>query len=397
MKKIILKPGREESLKRRHPWVFSGAIQSADADPAAGETVLLLDASRKPQALAAYSPGSQIRCRVWSFDSGSNIDEGFFRSKLQQAIAMRRQDGLLQHAASGCRLVYSEGDGLPGLIVDCYGQWLVPQFLSAGMEYWKDTIVALLREILPQHSIFERSDAGVREKEQLPLRTGLLAGAETPDYIEINEQGICYRVDIRQGHKTGFYLDQRDNRLRMRELAKGREILNCFSYSGGFGIAALMGGAERAVNIDSSAGALQLATENARLNGIDLKRMENIEADVFTQLREFKRAQRKFDLIVLDPPKLIDSKQAIDRGARAYKDVNMQAFALLKPGGLLITFSCSGLLSTQLFQKIVADAALDAGRQAAIIERLGQSADHPVALNSPEGEYLKGLCIRANN
>jgi 23S rRNA (cytosine1962-C5)-methyltransferase len=393
MKKIILKPGREESLKRRHPWVFSGAIQTTDADPAAGETVLLLDASGKPQALAAYSPGSQIRCRVWSFDCGTNIDELFFRNKLQQAITWRRQSGMLQ-AASGCRLMYSECDGLPGLIVDRYGQWLVPQFLSAGTEYWKETIATLLREIFPDHSIFERSDAGVREKEHLPLRTGLLAGSEPPDYVELDEHGMRYRVDIRQGHKTGFYLDQRDNRLRMRELAKGCEVLNCFSYTGGFGIAALMGGAERVVNIDSSAAALQLATENAHINGIDAGRMENIEADVFRQMREFKRAQRKFDLIVLDPPKLIDSKQAIDRGARAYKDVSMQAFALLKPGGLLMTFSCSGLLSTQLFQKIVADAALDAGRQAAIIERLSQSADHPVALNFPEGEYLKGLCIR---
>jgi 23S rRNA (cytosine1962-C5)-methyltransferase len=394
MKKIILKAGREESLKRRHPWIFSGAVQAADTEPGAGETVLLLDSSAKPRALAAYSPGSQIRCRVWSFDSGIKIDAGFFRNKLQQSIALRREKGLLQDAVSACRLVYSEGDGLPGLIVDRYGQWLVPQFLSTGAEYWKDTLIALLREIFPEHSIFERSDAGVREKEQLPARTGVLAGAEPPDFVEIEEQGIRYRVDIRQGHKTGFYLDQRDNRLRMREWAGACEVLNCFSYSGGFGIAALMGGAARAVNIDSSASALRLATENARLNGLDPGRMENIEADVFQQLREFKRAQRKFDLIVLDPPKLIDSKQAIDRGARAYKDVNMQAFALLKPGGLLITFSCSGLLSTQLFQKIVADAALDAGRQAAIIGRLSQSADHPIALNFPEGEYLKGLCIR---
>jgi 23S rRNA (cytosine1962-C5)-methyltransferase len=396
MKKIILKSGREDSLKRRHPWIFSGAVQSADADPAAGETVLLLDSSKKPCALAAYSPGSQIRCRVWSFDTDAKIDPEFFRHRLAHAIELRHQNGFLQDSLSACRLVYSESDSLPGLIVDRYGQLLVIQLLSAGAEYWKDTIIALLQELLPGHSIFERSDASVREKEQLPLHIGLLTGTEPADTIEIVEHELRYQVNIRQGHKTGFYLDQCDNRRRVREIAQDCEVLNCFSYTGGFAVAALAGGAAHAVNIDSSAGALQLATENARLNGIDPQRMENIEADVFNQLREFKRAQRKFDLIVLDPPKLIDSKQAIDRGARAYKDVNMQAFALLKPGGLLITFSCSGLLSTQLFQKIVADAALDAGRQAAIIERLSQSADHPVALNFPEGEYLKGLCIRVD-
>ncbi|HEY3486718.1 MAG TPA: class I SAM-dependent rRNA methyltransferase, partial [Gammaproteobacteria bacterium] len=315
--------------------------------------------------------------------------------KLEQAITLRKQHGLLQDAASACRLVYSESDGLPGVIVDRYGEWLVCQFLSAGAEYWKGTIVTLLQELLPGLSLFERSDAGVREKEHLPLSVGMLAGKEPAEHIEIGEEGIRYRVDIRRGHKTGFYLDQRINRRRIGELAQGLDVLNCFSYSGGFAIAALKAGAEHAVNIDSSADALQLARENARLNGIDDGRMENIAANVFEQLREFRRAQRRFDLIVLDPPKLIDSKQAIDRGARAYKDVNMQAFSLLKPGGLLITFSCSGLLSTQLFQKIVADAALDAGRQASIVERLSQTADHPVALNFPEGEYLKGLCVRA--
>jgi 23S rRNA (cytosine1962-C5)-methyltransferase len=251
----------------------------------------------------------------------------------------------------------------------------------------------LLHELIPDRSVFERSDAGVREKEHLPLRTGRLAGVEPPDCIEIVEHGLRYRVDVRKGHKTGFYLDQRANRLRMRELARG-DVLNCFSYTGGFAIAGLAGGARRAINVDSSAEALRMANDNARLNGLDIERLENIEANVFEQLREFKRVQRTFDVIVLDPPKLIDSRQALDRGARAYKDVNMQAFSLLKPGGLLMTFSCSGLLAPQLFQKIVADAALDAGRQGVIVERLSQSADHPVALNFPEGEYLKGFCIR---
>ncbi|HEX5057221.1 MAG TPA: class I SAM-dependent methyltransferase [Gammaproteobacteria bacterium] len=393
MKKIILKPGREESLRRRHPWVFSGAVQSAGTEPASGETVLLLDSAKKPLALGAWSPGSQIRCRVWSFDTSIQIDAAFFKHRLQQAIELRRCSGFVQDDVSACRLVYSESDGLPGLIVDRYGRWLVVQFLSAGAEYWKDIIVAVLHELIPGHSVFERSDAGVREKEHLLPRTGALSGDEPPEHIEIIEHGLHYRVDIRRGHKTGFYLDQRDNRRRIAKLASG-EVLNCFSYTGGFALAALAVGADCAINIDSSAGALEQAAANARLNGIDNRRMENIEANVFEQLREFKHMQRHFDLIVLDPPKLIDSKQTLDRGARAYKDANLQALSLLKPGGLLMTFSCSGLLPTQLFQKIVADAALDAGRQAVIVERLGQSADHPVALNFPEGEYLKGLCIR---
>jgi 23S rRNA (cytosine1962-C5)-methyltransferase len=393
MKKIILKPGREESLRRRHPWVFSGAVQSTDIEPTSGETVLLLDSTKKPLALGAWSPGSQIRCRVWSFDTSILIDDAFFKGRLQQAIELRRRSGFMQDDTSACRLVYSESDGLPGIIVDRYGHWLVAQLLSAGAEYWRNSIVAALRDLLPGYSVFERSDAGVREKEHLPQRTGVLAGDEPPDYLEITEHGLRYRVDIRRGHKTGFYLDQRDNRRRIGELATG-EVLNCFSYTGGFALAALSAGADHAVNIDSSAGALEQSAANARLNGIDIQKMENIEANVFEQLREFKRAQRRFDLIVLDPPKLIESKQALERGARAYKDVNMQALSLLKPGGLLMTFSCSGLLPTPLFQKIVADAALDAGRQAVIIERLGQAADHPVALNFPEGEYLKGLCVR---
>lgn len=394
MKTIILKPGREESLQRRHPWIFSGAVQASNPDPAPGETVLVLDSAKKPLASGAWSPASQIRCRIWSFDTGVVIDTAFFRQRLRQAIRLREQNGfMLDTASSACRLVYSENDGLPGLIVDCYGDWLVVQFLSVGAEYWKDTIVGLLKELLPGRSIYERSDAGVREKERLPLHAGPLVGAAPPDYIEIVEHGLRYRVDIRQGHKTGFYLDQRDNRRRIRELAKGA-VLNCFSYTGGFAVAALAGGAECATNIDSSGAALQMAVDNARLNGFENQRLENIEANVFEKLREFKRAQRKFDLIVLDPPKLVESRQGLDRGARAYKDVNLQAFSLLKPDGLLVTFSCSGLLSPQLFQKIVADAALDAGRQGAIVERMGQAADHPVALNFPEGEYLKGLCIR---
>ena len=248
--------------------------------------------------------------------------------------------------------------------------------------------------MLPGRAIYERSDVEVRGKEGLQPRSGLVSGTEPPEWIVFSENGIRYRVDIRHGHKTGFYLDQCNNRRKIRHYAKSSEMLNCFSYSGGFAVAALAAGAGHVVNIDSSRTALTLVEENVRLNNLPLSQVENIEANVFEQLRAFRRQQRLFDLIVLDPPKLVDSKQALNRGARAYKDVNMQAFALLRPGGMLVTFSCSSLLAPALMQKIVADAALDAGRQGRIIDRLGQSADHPVALNFPEAEYLKGLCVQ---
>lgn len=396
MKSIILKPGREDSLKRRHPWLFSGAINSVQGNPAAGETVLICDAKGVALASGAYSPVSQIRCRVWSFDPDEQINDSFFLDRLQQAISRRHLLGLGIEADSACRLCYSESDGLPGLIVDIYTHTVVCQFLSAGAEYWKDTITAHLQALLPGRIIYERSDVEVRQKEGLSPRSGLVSGSEPLQWIVIEEHGVKYQVDIRHGHKTGFYLDQRDNRNKVRQYASGKQLLNCFSYSGGFALSALAAGAEHVVNIDSSATALAIIDDNARLNSIKPDRIENIEANAFEQLRAFRSEQRQFDLIVLDPPKFIDSKQAVNRGARAYKDINMQAFALLRPGGILVTFSCSGLLSPALMQKIVADAALDAGRQGRIIDRLHQSADHPVALNFPEADYLKGLIVQVD-
>jgi len=394
MKTIILKLDRHDSLKRKHPWIFSGAINVVQGKPESGETVLVRNAEGEAIAVGAWSPVSQIRCRVWSFDPAEIIDKEFFRFKLEAAINRRHALGYDMEPGGACRLFYSESDGLPGLIVDSYAGTLVCQILSAGVEYWKDTIAGLLRELLPGRAIYERSDVEVRGKEGLQPRSGLVSGTEPPEWIVFSENGIRYRVDIRHGHKTGFYLDQCNNRRKIRHYAKSSEMLNCFSYSGGFAVAALAAGAGHVVNIDSSRTALTLVEENVRLNNLPLSQVENIEANVFEQLRAFRRQQRLFDLIVLDPPKLVDSKQALNRGARAYKDVNMQAFALLRPGGMLVTFSCSSLLAPALMQKIVADAALDAGRQGRIIDRLGQSADHPVALNFPEAEYLKGLCVQ---
>lgn len=306
------------------------------------------------------------------------------------------RDFLFHQAEIGAyRLVNAESDGLPGLVVDCYRDWLVCQFLTAGIEAWKTEITSALRELWPERNIFERSDVDIRKKEGLPLRKGVLHGPEPSQYIEISENGLKFYVDIRSGHKTGFYLDQRENRqLLAGMVSNGDEVLNCFSYTGGFAIAALRAGAQKAVNIDSSASALELTAANCKLNNMDPGQLENIEGDVFKILRTFRDARRRFDLIVLDPPKFADSKSHLNRAIRGYKDINLLAFKLLKPGGRLATFSCSGLLEPGLFQKIVAGAALDAGRDLRIISQLSQAPDHPIALNFPESAYLKGLiCI----
>ena len=396
MNSIILKAGRQKSLLRKHPWIFSGAIADVQGKPVAGETMQVRDASGKVIALAAWSPASQMRGRVWSFDPEVSIDPEFFRNRLQAAFARRAALGLGLHSDAALRLFFSESDGLPGLIIDRYAGVLVCQFLSAGAEYWRPSIVEILQQQFPGMAIYDRSDVEVREKEGLPKRSEHVSGNEPGDRISITENGMQFLVDIRHGHKTGFYLDQRDNRLKIQQYAKDRDVLNCFSYTGAFAVAACAGGARSVMNIDSSATVLGIAKENLQLNKLDVSTCEFLEANVFEQLRAYRRQQKQFDLIVLDPPKLIESKEALTRGARAYKDMNMQAFALLRPGGMLMTYSCSGLLDTQLFQKIVADAALDAGRQGRIVERLGQSADHPVALNFPEAEYLKGFCVQVD-
>lgn len=390
MNLVILKKGREKNLLQRHPWIFSGAIERVEGAPGVGETVTVCSFDRKPLAQAAWSPESQISLRVWSFNPETMIDAAFFRTKLQNAMAARGKIN-----SNALRLVAAESDGLPGLIIDRYEDWLVCQFLSAGSEYWKDTIVELLQEFFPGLSIYERSDVSVREKEGLPSRCGVLAGTEPPEHVEIEENGMRLLVDIKGGHKTGCYLDQRDSRAAVRQWAEGRDVLNCFSYTGGFGVAALLGGAKHVLQMDSSESALEIARQNAELNGLDPAASEYMCGDVFKELRRFRDSRRNFDLIVLDPPKFIESRSQLDGGARGYKDINLLAFKLLRPGGLLFTFSCSGLMEMPLFQKIVADSALDAGRNAQILAVLNQSPDHPIALNFPEGAYLKGLLCRA--
>lgn len=383
---IALKPGRDKSLRRRHPWIFEGGVARVFGQPEKGGTVAVFNAEKTLLGWGAFSPKSQIRVRMWSFDPDDRIDAAWMERRLQDAIARRTWA-----AGTGCRLVAAESDGLPGVIVDGYDRVLVCQFLSAGAEAWRSTLLESLQRQFPDYVIYERSDVDVRSKEHLPARTGLWRGEALPDPISIWEGDWQFQVDVAQGHKTGFYLDQRENRAIARHYAQNRTVLNCFSYTGGFSIAALTGGAAHVLNIDSSAQALAMSEKNHQLNGVAGDRYQHQEGDVFQVLRQLREHQQTFDLIVLDPPKFVESQSTLQRAARGYKDINRLAFLLLRPGGLLMTFSCSGLMPTDLFQKIVADAALDAQREAQIIRRLGQSADHPILLSFPESSYLKGL------
>lgn len=394
---VLLKPGREKSLLRRHPWVFEGAIAQASVKAESGATVLVRSSGGKPLGLGSYSPHSQIRVRMWTFDPGTDpettIDRNFFQIRLKQAISARH--ALLNNPSqTACRLVAAENDGLPGVIVDRYNNVLVCQFLTAGAEFWRDTIGQCLQEYFPDASVYERSDVDVRTKEGLLPRSGLMYGSEPPEQIEIQEGRIRVLVDVRQGHKTGFYLDQRDNRAIVAEYAKNQQVLNCFSYTGGFSLAALAAGASHVLNLDASASVLALSEQNHQLNQFAADRYDHLEGDVFQVLRQFREEGRQFDLIVLDPPKFVESQANLQRAARGYKDINRLAFLLLRSGGILATYSCSGLMPADLFQKIVADAALDAQQEAQIIQRLGQTTDHPTLLSFPEGFYLKGLVCR---
>jgi 23S rRNA (cytosine1962-C5)-methyltransferase len=389
---IELKKGREKSLKRRHPWIFSGAIAKVSGKPAAGDTVQVRDSSGKPLAAAAYSPASQIRARVWTFDFAEAVDEKFFRTRLEKAISLRDHLSTSRHT-NALRLVHGESDGLPGLVVDRYADVLVAQFLAAGVERWREEILDALKEITACEAIFERSDAEVRKLEGLKLRVGFVRGNRNASRCPIIEYGLNFRVDVEQGQKTGFFLDQRENRQRIRALAAGREVLDGFSYTGGFAVAALAGGAKRVTAIESSADALQIAKENLAANPLDAAGIEFVQADVFKHLRVLRDRGARYDLVVLDPPKFAPTAAQARNAARAYKDINLLAFKLLAPGGLLATFSCSGGVPADLFQSIIAGAALDAGVDAKILERFGPAADHPVALEFPEGDYLKGLLI----
>ncbi|MCP3967615.1 MAG: methyltransferase [Lentisphaerae bacterium] len=394
MKRIVLKDGRDKSLRRRHPWIFSGAVKNIEGKPELGDTVEIVSRKGEFLGVGSYSPKSQITARIWSFEQES-IDNAFFQKRIKQAIQFRTALGLMNDGEA-CRLVASEADSLPGVIVDRYGNYLVIQLLSAGADVWKQTICDCLQEIVSCAGIYERSDVDVRSKEGLEKRTGLIAGDEPPELIEINENGLRYLIDVREGHKTGFYLDQRDNRYALRSIVADKTVLNCFSYTGGFGVAAAKAGAAMVTNVDASGAALELAQRNMQLNDIPESSYENVEADVFKLLRKYRDMNRKFDIIVLDPPKFIESKGQLNRASRGYKDIAMLGFKLLNPGGMLLNFSCSGLMPVDLFQKITADAALDARVNGKIIKRLSQAPDHPTLLSFPESYYLKGFMVKAD-
>jgi 23S rRNA (cytosine1962-C5)-methyltransferase len=391
---LILKPGKEKSLLRQHPWVFSGAVARVEGEPGMGETVLVRDANGAFLARAAFSPQSQIRARAWSWNEEEHVDAAFFHARLKAALDYRKT---MRMDSDAVRLVHGESDGLPGLVVDRYGEQLVAQFSSAGVEAWRDVIADALVELTGVANLYERSDADVRTLEGLQPRVGVLRGAEPKVPLAIREHAIRINVDIPGGHKTGFYLDQRDNRHQVYRAAQamaGGEMLNCFCYTGAFSLAMLAGGAKSVLSIDSSGPALALAEANVALNGLDAARAQWMEADVFKALRELRNQGRTFDLIVLDPPKFAPTPASVERATRAYKDINLLGLKMLRPGGLLFTYSCSGGVSADLFGKIVAGAAADAGAQVFVEGRLHAGADHPVLMSFPEGEYLKGLVLR---
>ncbi|MDD3153352.1 MAG: class I SAM-dependent methyltransferase [Victivallaceae bacterium] len=387
--KIFLKPGRDKSVRLRHPWIFSGAIRNLEGAPESGDPVEIYSAGREFLAVGAFSAASQIAVRVWEFARNIEIDREFLRERIQRAVALRPRLGFVPQ--QGCRLVFSEADNLPGVIADRYGATVVLCLLSAGAEKYREVLAELFLELDGVTGVYERSDAAVRTREELPMRTGLICGEEPPEFCSIEENDMKLLVDVRRGHKTGFYLDQRDARLRVRDFAAGKRVLNCFSYTGGFGVSAALGGAQMVTDVDSSASALELAGRNYQENKIAPEQHESIEGDVFCVLRKFRAEKRRFDLIVLDPPKLVESQKALIRGARAYKDMALCAYGLLEEGGVLFNFSCSGLMDEEFFRKITFEAALDAGVDAVTVGSLRQSGDHPVLLTAPESFYLKGL------
>jgi 23S rRNA (cytosine1962-C5)-methyltransferase len=394
--RIKLKHNREKSLRLRHPWVFAGALEEKDNSLEPGATVDVESESGEWLARGSYNANSQIAIRIWTWKKEQEVDAGFFYRRLSQCFQQRE---VLRQRTDAIRIVNAENDGLPGLIVDQYGEYLIVQFLSAGADYWRRTIVDILKQREGIQGVFERSDVDVREKEGLEKKSGNLYGSEPPSEIVIREDGLFFGVDVRAGHKTGFYLDQRENRFLFGKIvnSQNRElrILNAFSYTGAFSIVAKRHSCAHLVQVDTSASALCLARRNYELNAISQADDEFLELDVFQALRTFRDTNQKFDFVILDPPKFAFSKYDLPKAARAYKDINWLAMRLLKPQGLLLTFSCSGLVSETFFQQIVFSAAMDAGRNMSILGRMEQASDHPVRLTFPEGSYLKGFILQA--
>ena len=395
MQDIVLKKGKEKSLLRRHPWVYDTAVAKA-GKIAAGEIVRVLSHDGRELGYGGFSPASTLRVRMFTYAGEPAPQPGFLTERIRRAVAAREG---LKERTNARRLVFAEADGIPGLVADMYGDWVVTQFQSAAVQANSEEITAALMECTGAAGVFDRSDAATRKREGLPEHVGVLAGAEPPEIIEVAEDGVKYGVDVRVGHKTGFYVDQRESRLTAQKVAeefrrvhgRGMRALNCFCYTGGFSLALLKGGAAEVVSVDSSQEALDMAAANARRNGFEGDCAKFVCKDVFTYLRELRDAGEKFDLVILDPPKFASNHRHVERAARAYKDINLNGLKLLLPGGQLFTFSCSGAVDVDLFQKIVAGAVFDAKVDAWAVGRFGGGIDHPLLMTYPEGEYLKGL------
>jgi 23S rRNA (cytosine1962-C5)-methyltransferase len=402
---LILKPGKERSLLRRHPWVYDTAVARVQGKPARGDMVAVMSAQGQWLAWAAFAPESTLRARCWSFDAAASIDAAWLQARVVEAVARRAP--LAAHT-DAVRLVFGEADQLPGFVVDRYADQLVLQLQSSGAEAWREVLVDGLVQVTGCANVFERSDSATRKREGLAPAAGVLRGEEPAERIRVHEHGLAMWVDVRRGHKTGYYVDQRDNRRLLQQLTREASVrlrrpvqaLNCFCYTGGFSLAAAAGGASAVLSIDSSAEALALAADNAALNaqGSDSGGAADVhtwqQSDVFEALRALREAGRQFDLIVLDPPKFASTHHHVDRAARAYKDITLNALRILAPGGDLLTFSCSGAISGELFQKIVAGAVIDARVDCQMLQRLAAGSDHPLLMTHPEGEYLKGLHLR---
>ena len=391
--RLVLKEGRERPILRRHPWIFSGAILKEEGNPASGESVEISDKQGEFLAWGAYSPTSQIRARIWSWDREQKIDKAFLASRLKSSIAYRDLIGFDYPLR---RLVHAESDGIPGLIVDQYGDYLIIQLLSAGAEYWKEDIIEQLAALVNPAGIYERSDVEVRSLEGLEKRTGEVYGSFPAEFLEVKDEGLKYWIDFQEGHKTGFYLDQRFNRNLIGSQCRDLNVLDCFCYSGGFSLQALRAGAASVTLVENSDRALDLAKRHIESNDLDQGRVDYQQGDVFNLLREFRDRSLRFDVIILDPPKFAPTASLAKRAARGYKDINLLAMKLLNPGGLLATFSCSGGVSREFFLRILSGAALDAKVNARIQTHMGQSSDHSVNLSFPEGTYLKGFAIRVD-
>ncbi len=390
---LVLKKSREKSVQQNHPWIFSGSVESKSGITKNGETAEILSYSGEIIAKAAYSEFSQITARIWSRDPDIVIDKSFLEERIVKANNHRLHLSF-DEISNAYRIINAEADGIPGLIIDKYENYLVCQFLSAGAEFWFETIIEILIKEFNPAGIYNRSDSDSRVKEGLEKKYGIVYGSEPPERIEIIENGLKYLVDVKNGHKTGFYLDQKENRKKIKDYCYGKEVLNCFSYTGGFGIAAVSAGAHFVTNIDSSSESIELIEKNLLLNNMDLSKSEQLVGDVFKILRYQRDSGKNFDVIILDPPKFAESKNQLEGALRGYKDINLLAFKLLRKGGILITFSCSGHVTPELFRKVVSGAAIDSGKNIQQLEFLQQAADHPVMLGFAESFYLKGMICK---